>query len=239
MNLTSLIDWLKTFVSLVQPHPAPKEIEVNNAPDIVATLTSIILSETREFGPSPKTGGHLHQIDAATAKHVATLIATHAPQHGLEPAFVAAGLCGESRFDPNAINPNWQDAKPGENATDAFLHTDLGIGQFDGATIYNYPEMKGLSIAAIQAKACDPEWAIPAFCTFVKKLLDNTAIEVSADPSLLANTANRDERILATEAYNAGLHGAAHIAHQRGDMSYGERWVQRYLSYDALLKGAK
>lgn len=205
--------------------------------NLVASVKAIILSETREFGPSPHTGGHLHKLTDAKAQKVAELIVSSGPQYKLEPAFVAAGLCGESRFDPDAINPNWQDATKGEVAHAAFLHTDLGLAQFDAATLASEPEFKGLSDEAIRAKAMDPEWAVPAFCKFVRALLDATQKEVAADPSLLVNVPDHDVRILATTAYNAGLHGAAHLAHTHGDFSYGVRWMSNYNKYSTLLKG--
>lgn len=206
--------------------------------DPVATLTSIILSETRAFGPSPRTGGVIHQINDGTAKQIAELIVKHAPEYGLAPSLIAAGLCGESRFDPTALNPNWQDrTKPQETEFEEFMHTDIGLCQFDGATLFDDPEFKGATLAQVRAKAYDPNWSVPAFCAFVAKLVTDTKAEVAAEQTLLDNVPNHDIMVLTTEAYNAGLHGAAHHAHAKGDFSYGQRWVANAAKYEALLKG--
>ena len=61
--------WLKTAMSAIF-HPTAKP--GNN-------LQQIIMSETRDFGPSVLTGGQLHKINSATATLVANEIIATAP----------------------------------------------------------------------------------------------------------------------------------------------------------------
>lgn len=233
--LTALLGWLQSVVSAVSPHPSPK-VTVNSS---ITTLKSIILSETRTFGPSPRTGGTIHTVNALTAETVANLIINKSKEFDLDPALIAAGICGESLFDPTAINPNHQDAKPGETAHEAFLHTDLGLCQFDAATLIGSPEFAGKNDAAIKTQAMDPNWSVPAFCKFVEKLIHDAKSEVGLEPSLLDNVPDHNFLIFALEAYNAGEHGAMHIAHAKGSFSYGQHWVDKYKAYAKILGKAK
>jgi hypothetical protein len=236
---TDLVGWIQTLESFVESHPAPvaglTELE---------TMTNIIVSQARSYGPSLTTGGHLSAVTQEQAQQIAGLILKWVAVYKLDPALVVAGLSGESRCDPNAMNPNYQDAQPGEDANAAFHHCDIGIAQFDGATLVQatgiFADLAGLSYAEIKAKALDPDWAIEHFCAFVAKLFADTEKEVANDPALLTEVPAGDIRILATEAYNAGPTGAAHIAHTNGtagNWSYGSGWINRYTTYAMVMKG--
>jgi hypothetical protein len=234
-----LDEWVESALSAINlsledpPKPGLDKLE---------TLTNIILSQAAEFGPSPRTGGILHKVDVETAKVVAAGVIEAASSYGLSEAFLLAGLSGESRCDPLAINPNNQDAVAGESPAAAFRHMDIGIAQFDGATLLQrsgiFLELKLLDQDQIKAKALDPTWAIGKFGAFVKQLVVETKLETEADPSLLQHVPDGDINILTTEAYNAGAHGAALIAKHAGlagDWSYGQNWVKRAKEYQALL----
>jgi hypothetical protein len=199
-----------------------------------ATLVDIIMSQTMNYSSST-TGGHLCKISLDTAIKVAAVIEATAPKYGLTVPLVAAGIRGESDFDPAAVDPNNQDAKPGETPDQAILHTDIGIGQFDGATLVAKPEFKGCTLCQIEAKAYDMNWAIPAYCAFVEGLIAATKSEVALYPDLLVNTPNHDYMVLALQAYNSGVHGAAEMARAKGSFSYGLAWLQRSGQYAAIL----
>jgi hypothetical protein len=261
MNLWSALGgWLKTIISYLTPNPPPVTVLTDDASapkiamasavsakptiDVQATLKSYILSRTKAFGPSPTTGGIIHTIDAATADKLASLIVLYGAKYDLEPAFIAAGIAGESLYDPLAVNPNYQDAKSkNETAEDQFLHTDIGLCQFDGATLVAadgiFADLAGCTYAQIKAKAYDCDWAVDHFCAFVSKLLADTNEEVYLNPKLLdnikANTVRDRTRTLAVEAYNSGETGAEALAKSGTDLSYGERWMQTYATISLLL----
>jgi hypothetical protein len=224
--LSTLAGWVKTAVSFITAPPLPSP---------GSTLADIIMSETRDYGPSPVTGGHLKKIDRSTAEIVADLILKEAYKAGESAAFIAAGICGESCFDPTAIDPNNQDGKPGETDHQKFLHTDFGIGQFDGNILVAEPELKGLSDADIQAKAEDITWAIPHFCAIVAGNRKAVMYAVEKAPDLLDNIPNRDPEIIIAQAYNSGLSGALYQAKNNGKFTYGIKWVQKAAEYHQIL----
>ena len=232
MRLSDLLVALwRVTVSLVNSPPPPKP---------GASLAEIILSNTREYGPNPRTGGLIHRIDAAEAKVLEDIIKSEAPKYNLDPVLVIAGLCGESMFDPHAENPNYQDAKPNETPQQAFEHDDIGIAQLDGSLLedeHEFPELKGMSFEQMKAKAFDPAWAIPKFCQHVRWMYDNMAKYVADDPSLLCDANDHDIDVLTLTAYNAGLTGARHRAHTGGNFNYGKNWKKRYVDYTAIIDG--
>jgi len=252
--MSFVLSWLREFASFIVPRPLAVSVPAKDVPvekptpavhvanptpavNQVATLVSIIMSVTRDFGPSLKTGGQIRKVNAAQAETIAQLILAEAKTSGIDAAMLAAGIAGESCFDPTAVNPNNQDAKKGESAHEAFLHKDIGLCQFDAATIIARPEMHGLTDEQVEAKALEPQWAVPAFAQFVHTLLADTEKEVAADATILTHVPNKDPRVLATLAYNHGLHGALNIARENGDFAYGVSWMARYTQYAALLKG--
>jgi len=228
--------WFATFMSILF---TPRSAKPGDS------LTTIILSETRAFGPSPITGGVIHKINAVTAETVALAIEEAAPilqavlKGDIEEsvAFLAAGICGESRFDPNAINPNLNKFKHGETVNEAFGRHDLGIAQFSARVVSLDPGMAGLTNEQIQTKAMDVNFAIPRFAHCVAKLLTDTRNEVLADSSLLNNVPNKDVHILALEGYNTGEHGAKLREQADETMTYGSNWVAKATSYLKILKG--
>lgn len=230
----TILAWLRALFSTVTAPPP-----LVPSPTRKTTLVDIMLNWSRDFGPSLVTGGYLRKIDKTTAQVVSNVIYATALATGMEVEMLAAGIAGESRFDPHAFNPNNQDAIPGESLYAAFLHADIGLCQFDGATLARDPEFSGKSVSYIIEKAFDPSWSVPKFAQHVNQLLIDASKEVASDPTLLDHVKDRDIRILAVEGYNKGEHGARlaeqHKAYDPKAMSYGEAWMQRYHDYKALL----
>jgi hypothetical protein len=237
--IKTLLGWIQTAISYVHlALEGPPKVGATPS----ATLTNIIMAQAANFGPSPKTGGHLHAVVIGQATTMTNSIMHWAPIYGLKPAFVVAGLSGESRCDNFAINPNFQDAKPNETPFEQFMHTDIGAGQFDGSTLWEadgiFADLKGMTYQQMMAKAYEIDWTIQHFCAFVSKLIADTTAEVHANPKLLDNVRNGSLDTFAMEAYNAGETGAYKIDIAGGDMSYGERWIANFHTYDALMNAA-
>ena len=224
--MSFLLGWAQSFVSWLTSPPLPSP---------GSTLADIIMSETRDYGPSPITGGHLSKIDRSTAELIASLILDECSSADEDPAFIAAGICGESAFDPKAIDPNNQDAKPNETPHDKFLHTDFGIGQFDGYILAAEPSLKSLTDEQIQAKAEDITWAIPHFVTLVSQNRKDVMAAIKQDPSILNKVPNKDPEVLIAQAYNSGLRGALESV----TFPYGQRWVNRAYQYKQILNKEK
>lgn len=181
------------------------------------TLAQLVLSQNAPY-KSPLRGAEVHQIDAATAQRVADLIQAAAQQTGLSVAYLAGCLCRESKFDPAAYNENLSLV----NRTPAFTTTDFGIAQFSGRYLPNRPGMAGLTEAQMQAKACDPAWAIPTFAgimagnvTWAVHILaayDQDQPFWGAIEKAVSNTLYATPKYvggwLATYAYNSGNTGA-------------------------------
>jgi hypothetical protein len=233
------------FVILTRPTPplapvvTPATPSSPAKPDVLATLTQLILSQTESLGPMPGTGGVIHTVSATTAATIASLIVEDAQLFGIKVSLVASLIRGESDFDPAAIDPNDQDAKPGETAAQAVAHTDFGIEQEDGATAIGDPQFAGFSLSAIEAKLLDPVYGVRYV---VQTLADNINFAQAAfvaDPSLAKKVPNGDPTVLACEAYNAGQTGALHIAHTAGAVAsawaYGLGVVTRAATWSPLL----
>jgi hypothetical protein len=234
--------WVNTAISYYVHPPAPH---------VGSTLEQVIMSQARNYGPSPRTGGQLHEVTLEQATVLANLIRKYAPASKPDSfateeeweACIIAGLAGESCCDPNAINPNWQDAVPGETPAQAFGHMDIGEAQFDGSTLTPndeiFADLKGLSQDEIKAKALDPDWATAHYITFVARLFSTTKAEVVQEPSILHYVPEGDIRVLTYEAYNAGVRGSKLIAEGKGlqgDWSYGQNWNNRTASYYTAIK---
>jgi hypothetical protein len=224
LNETELEGWVASLVSYIDHPPLPK----------TGSLQSIILAEARNYGPSPTTGGHLTKCSLADSLTISSGILKWAPQYGLDPAWVAAGMAGESCFCITAENPNNQDAKPNETPLQAFMHWDGGLGQFDGNTVISslgiFADLAPIwgpggksswsndlgAIYETKAKIFDPEWSVQHFCAFLKSLKDATNEEVYLSQQngddILKGVYNQDIDILTAEAYNAGFTGARLIS---------------------------
>jgi len=236
MTYTNLIGWMNTLEDLLFPRPAPK---------LGDSLQKIILANNKAFGPSPITGGIIHRISAPTALIVATVIDANAPiitavlgcSHNEAVALLAAGIKGESRFDPRAINPNKNKARPNETPAAAFGRHDLGLCQFSARVVSMDADNAGLSPAQIQAECENPAYAVPRFARAVAKLLIDAHAAVATDPTLLEGVPNRDPRILAFTGYNAGETGAKTLARANRGMPYGQNWVDTAAAFLAILNG--
>lgn len=171
-------------------------------------LTALIIQENAPFGPSPKTGGKINKISAATAQQVAQLLIAACTAETFSVPLAAAWIRGESRFDPNALNPNLQDAKhPNETPEEVFHHTDVGIGQIDGNSLAGL--LPGLTWEQQRDKALDPTWAVPMAVKLMVGLFE-WAKEQDAFLHRVGISPNYglDYLLLCCEAYNVGKSGA-------------------------------
>jgi hypothetical protein len=192
------------------------------APD---PLLAYIEAQNYAIGPMPGTGGIIHRIAPAVATQVVADIRKGAGGD-LTAALATAWIQCESRFDPQAIDPNDQDATPGETPAQAAQHADIGIGQFDMSTLEAMPEFVGQSVAAIEAKAEDPDWGVAAFCTFASGLLAAAKASCKADPTILNLVPDRDYRVVGIQAYNSGPTGALAMARSGGGFAYAMKVLQ-------------
>jgi hypothetical protein len=214
--------------------PAP-----TNDPD---PLVAIILSETADLGPFPTTHGVIHKITPDMASEIAALIRQNVTPR-VDVALAQAWIRTESIDDPAAIDPNANKAKPNEPEEEAFAHTDIGLGQFDGATLEGMPEFAGKSPSQITAIVEDPHWAVPAFFRYADSLLVRAAAHCAQEPSLLQGCGG-DSRRLGIEAYNKGFgesgRGGALAIARRGqynpdDWKYANLVLRRREQYAAKL----
>lgn len=188
---------------------------------------AIIRAQNYAIGPMPVTGGIIHRLSDRDLLFNLSLIEESAKKQGLDLALVLAWVCGESRFDHLAINPNLQSKKPGETEEEAFRHADIGIGQFDGATLLGMPEFKDRPFREVQKTAFDPAWAIPYFCKYVADLFAWAKRSIDIEPFLASGDPARNTPRLAIQAYNAGRSGALQLARLRGPMKYADSILAR------------
>jgi hypothetical protein len=176
------------------------------------TLYELVLKERISIGPTD-TGGIIHLITDEVAAAVTTALynaATATPPAGtMTPgAFVSllfAWVRGESGFDPQAIDPNKDRAKPGETPQETFLHTDYGLGQYDGSELAGlFPDFEW---EQQMARAYDITWAAPYMVYTVLNLLAWADAQYEAFRAH-GVTCPVSANILAFEAYNAGHSGA-------------------------------
>lgn len=226
----SIFGWLATAW-----HWLAAQFATANAASTPDPVYAIMRAQNYAIGPMPTTGGIIHLVDETTLMHEAALI-----EQGVQNAqrltisLALAWITGESRFDCQAINPNNQLAEPNESPLDAFKHADLGIGQFDGATLLAMPEFAGKSIEEIKAKAFDPNWAIPYFCTYADDLLGWANDTMSGDAAISA-ACKGDSRLLGIEAYNAGRTGAVRLARMGAPLTYAQSILARAASFEKVL----
>lgn len=202
-------------------------------------LVDLIASNNTPMGPLGRTGGVIHQNPPAMNATIAALLRSEVPKWPmLTIALVVAWLVEESRCDPLAWNPNNQVAKPGETAAAAFLHADVGLAQFDGATLALMPEFRGMAWQDILAKANDPTWAVPAFCAYANSLIADAIARCEADDTLLDGIPARDPRALGVEGYNVGRTGAWLLARKKtGSWKYATDILGRADTFAKTLGG--
>lgn len=178
------------------------------------TLSDLILEQNRPLNDLFR-GACIHRITPATAAEVATLLAGAAFRIAQPVWFLAACLCRESRFDPEAYNENLTITR----RDPTFAGTDWGIAQRSGRFLpARFPA--GTSEAAMKAQAFDPAWAIPLFAddmagnaTWARRMLGpETATPSGLRIAALRYGAPADSDSmalwLATYAYNSGEIGA-------------------------------
>ena|GEM_PF-4443117 len=235
--------WLRLTAPAPPPVVAPAPSRPLTSQQAQANLASIALSSSVDLGPMPTTGGIIHAIDAAIADEIAALAVRYASQYGIKLSILASYLYQESRFDPNAVNPNKQLAKPGESELDAFRHTDSGLGQLDGETLLGMPELQGQSLAEIEATAYNPDWALNTMCSIIAANATQIAAAVQADAALqkaVFDYAGNDLRVVQANAYNEGDEGTldalrAATASGPANLAYGKEVVERADKWAAVL----
>ncbi len=206
--------------------------------DPAATLVAYLESQSISIGPMLRTGGVIHALTPSTATADAAAILKYAAQYALKVSLVTSYVEQESRGDVRAIDPNDQDAKPGETPAQAFAHADLGIAQLDGATLEAMPEFEGATIPAIEAKAYDSDWAINQLCRIVAANQRELIADFVADPSLVKAIPNGDVRIAYANAYNAGVRGTTlTLRSATPNLAYGQQVVARADKLAPLLDG--
>jgi soluble lytic murein transglycosylase-like protein len=176
------------------------------------TLEDIITSESLNIGPLPKTGGVIHQLNASQVLQVAALIRAASKKYGVPLAILAGWLCVESRFDPHAVNPNNQNAKPGDDAYAIYKRTDYGIAQVDGRYMSDWFKGMAYTWQQMSERAMDPVWAVDAFGSRAADLLKQY----------------QGNNIDAFEAYNVGSAGETEMIKEGEPLVYGER-VQSFV----------
>ncbi len=222
--LRTLLVWLDRQITSLQPAADP--------------LAALILRENVPFGPSPVTGGHAGAITAATAATLASFMRCSATKYGVDVAAVASIARGEGDNDPNAIDPNNQDAKPGETPTQALEHEDVGIEQEDVRTAEGDPQFAGKTPQQIVPILADPAYGIDFIAKTHAANLAWARGEFKSAAMLPTSVPNGDVRILAYQAYNSGQSGALAIAIKNGragNWAYGLSMAPREDRYRAAL----
>ena len=130
---------------------------------------------TEALGPFEVSGGVVHKVDAATAMHVATQMAQAHSAFGVEMALLGAFCRGEGVWDPDALDPNLENA-PGRimvsgvvvkggrwpDAATAQRNSDYGLCQINGDSRYLGVQGVGISLQELCGKINEAEnWFYP------------------------------------------------------------------------------
>jgi hypothetical protein len=210
-----------------------KNLQLHEESKVTMTVLQLITQQNTPVGPLPGTGGQCFANTAAQNKQIADLV-----MQTRYPAMLIAWMFNESRLSVEAINPNHQLDVTGASVGEDFLHWDIGIAQFDGATLVGY--FPGKTPAALEAMAYDPTWAIPFMAAVV---VANIAWAKSWDDAYKVKNPNKtplygtNYLILAFEAYNSGRTGALQRAVNAtaGNFDYGNGIYSRWVQFAALL----
>jgi hypothetical protein len=228
------------LIILTRPHPPLPIVATPTkpAPDKITVLAQLIESRTIAIGPLPTTGGVIHQVTKSQAVALAGIIVKSAAQNRVRLSQLQSLLDGESRDDAKAINPNRQDAKPGETAAQALDHEDVGIEQEDVTTAKGDPQFAKLTDSQIIDKLLDPLYGVDFAASILRNNLERARKDFAANPALAKLVPNGDPDILGFEAYNTGYEGAMAIALRdgvKGNWKYGVGAVDRANGWAALL----
>jgi hypothetical protein len=222
-----LSDSLDTFVKWM-------EFNVAGILGSGSSLTQLIEAENIPVGPLPNTGGVVHKITPEKAQEVAADILAGCLKYKVAVADVAAQMCQESRFDPEAENPNHQhDDEPG----DPLEHDDVGIEQEDIKVAE--AEFPGKSTFDIRILLLDLNYGVDYVCRTVAENLTWAQRAFQKDPSLADRVPNGDYRVLGFHAYNHGKNGSLAIAlvdGVHGNWTYGLGVAERAQKYREDLK---
>jgi hypothetical protein len=214
-----------------------KNIQLTEESKVTMTPLQLITQQNTPVGPLPVTGGQCFKNTAAQNMQIAGLV-MQSPS-GVNPSLLLAWMFNESRLSVMALNPNHQLDVQGASVSEDFLHWDIGIAQFDGATLTgSFPAIK--LPATLEAMAYDPAWAIPYMAAVVAS---NIAWAKSWDSIYKAANPTKtplygpNYLILAFEAYNSGRTGATDRAVNAtvGNFNYGNGIYSRWVQFAALL----
>jgi len=227
-----IIGALKTVWSAAfRPMEPRTPLTLTGQPSLRDTLVTEILATTLALGPMPRTGGVICRVGKAEAIGLAQLIIDGSAKHGLDVAFVASLIKGESLWCARAINPNNNVAALDETAEQAFAHTDVGLAQVNGSVLLPMPEFAGRPVAEIKAKALSAVWAVEYVCSRLASDKQWAIEMLASDPSLKSKVPDESWMVLSSESYNVGRTGALRVAHAmgvKGNWKYGNDFAARY-----------
>ena len=238
--LKSLWTWLYSVLYSLyaawQARNNPVPVTPGGTFDLQATLKALILARNgaiEGWWPSQLNrevlSAEIHKLDDLQAAEVANLMINEANAHGISIAQVAGGSFQESQWDPACYNHN-----AGEyNGVITFEGTDWGFGQESGHNLPGLMADISTNIAAMSARAVDPNWSIPQLVgTYADNLSwANTLLDGASGASILANMAampsecidpsvlsNRKYQAfwIAAGAYNAGRTGILNVIENQG-----------------------
>lgn len=214
--LLDALGWVRdTFAGLFSSSPADP-------------LVALILSENHAAGPFLTTGGVIHRDTPEEAVQVAKFLREYAPAFNVRLSLTASVARGEGDFDPSAIDPNNQDAKPGETPEEALLHEDVGEEQEDVSTAEGDPAFKGLTLEQIIRELMNPDYGAKFICSVTAANIEWARQQFAADPSLLSIVPFGDPEVLGVQAYNLGKNGALKYARAGGgDWKYALSMLTR------------
>jgi hypothetical protein len=197
-------EWLVAALAYLNKPPLPLP-DPNVAP--AATAYAIIMSESISIPPMPVTGGVIHPVLSDDATYLATqIVANNKTTNRI--CLKLAWIKNESRFDHLAFNPNNQLNTPGETTDQKLQHADIGLAQFDMATLKSdyAGQFAGMTDEEIEAQAFDLEWAYHSFEAYTNALLD-WAQSFPPTSVTIGTTVYPLQTLCALEAYNKGRGG--------------------------------
>jgi hypothetical protein len=177
-----------------------------------------------------RSGSVLHALSDAQVVSIAALIRANTSKLVTVP-ILAAWICGESLFDPAALNPNNQDAGINDTPEDVFLRTDFGLAQVDGRYMSGHHQMAGLTQAQMASQALTASWAAVDIGEQAAELLDWSANL----PAKVCGAFNGNRDVIGFNAYNAGEAGTLDMIAKGEALPYGTNLQNRAQSFAALL----
>ena len=198
-------EWLVAAWAYITKNPLP-------APDPSVPLETvcynIIMSESISIPPMPGTGGVIHPVLPADATYIATnVVARNVTINNI--VLKLAWIKNESRFDHLAFNPNDQLNVAGQTADQELQHADIGLAQFDMATLKgDYAgQFANMTDAEIETTAFELDWAYTSFEEYTNALLGWALTAFDAATITINGNDYPFQTMCALEAYNKGREG--------------------------------